>query len=160
MTPTRVAHPPSRGASLKAIPLCVSIALSLGAPQARADWFGRELDRGGSVSAYKSRIVAAAGRRHVISGDCMSACTLWLAHKNTCVMPDAVLWFHGAARGVVRGFMVNPWREVNAAGNSILLASYPPRVRAVVAPWLQSREYHSLTGRELAALGVPLCAGG
>lgn len=160
MTPIRFGQNSIRGTFLRAACFVAAMALSLGATQSRADWFGRDMDRGGNVSTYKSRIAGAFGRRHVISGDCMSACTLWLAHRDTCVMPDAVLWFHGAARGVVRGFMINPWREVSTVGNSMLLSSYPPRVREVVAPWLQSQEYHSLTGRELAALGVPMCTGG
>ena len=159
MTSTSSGKNPIWGACWRAACLGAAVASSLCATEARADWFGREMDRGGNVAAYKSRIAGAFGKRHVISGDCMSACTLWLAHKNTCVMPDAVLWFHGAARGVARGMMINPWREVSAVGNSMLLSSYPPRVREVVAPWLQSREFHSITGRELAALGVPLCTG-
>lgn len=160
MTSTRPARAPARARFPRSATFCATIALALSAPQARADWLGRDMDRGGGVAAYQSQIAAAAGKRHVISGDCMSACTLWLAHKNTCVMPDAVLWFHGAAQGVLRGAAINPWREVSSYGNSVLLANYPPRVREAVRPWLQSREYHTITGRELAALGVPLCTDG
>jgi len=140
-----------------AVVFAAAFALVAAAPTARADWFGRSMDRGGDVGAYQSRIANSGGKRHVISGDCMSACTLWLASKSTCVMPDAVLYFHAAAEGVMRGHMVNPWKEVSSFGNSMLLDMYPARVREVVRPWLQSRDYHTLTGLQLAELGVPLC---
>ena len=34
---------------------------------------------------------------HVIEGDCMSACTMWLGYRWTCVRPDAELWFHAGS---------------------------------------------------------------
>lgn len=119
--------------------------------------FDRPLDRGGSIADHMQRIVESAGRPHVISGDCMSACTMWLGHKNTCVTPDAVLWFHAASDRSREMLDDNPWRTISVSGNETMLAMYPPRVRAVVRPWLQSPDFHTLTGRELAALGVPLC---
>jgi hypothetical protein len=48
----------------------------------------------------------------------------------------------------------NPWRSLSAAGNAQLLSMYPARVRAVVAPWLESLDFHWLTGAQLAELGV------
>lgn len=122
--------------------------------------FDRRLDRGGRIEEYVRRIVASAGRPHVISGDCMSACTMWLGHKGTCVTPDAVLWFHAASDGLQAMRQENPWRTISPAGNASLLAMYPSRVRAVVRPWLESPDYHTLTGMQLAQLGVPLCRQG
>lgn len=123
-----------------------------GLAPAALDWFnpGRPWDRGGDVGTYLQRIVASSGQPHVIAGDCMSACPMWLGHKGTCVTPDALLYFHGASTDQ---FSPSP------VGNAVLLSMYPPRVRAVVAPWLNSRAFHALTRLELARLGVPLCGG-
>ncbi len=126
------------------------------AAPARAD-FLRPLDRGGRIGDYVERIVAASGRRHAIRGDCMSACTIWLGHKGTCVTPDAMLWFHGANDPLRAMRDGNPWRTISEKGNAALLAWYPPRVRAVVRPWLRSPEYRTLSGAQLIALGVPAC---
>jgi hypothetical protein len=123
---------------------------------ARAQWM-RPLDRGGLIGDYIEKIIASAGQRHEIRGDCMSACTVWLGHKGSCVAPDAVLWFHGASdrRRAMR--FDNPWMSISDAGNAALLAMYPPRVRQVVRPWLKSPDYRTLTGVELIRLGVPAC---
>lgn len=120
----------------------------------------RPLDRGGQIGEYVNRIVAAAGRQHIISGDCMSACTMWLGHDGVCVTADAVLWFHAASDNMQAMRTESPWNAISAAGNRALLAMYPPRVRAIVRPWLQSPDFHTLSGIELAALGVPLCRQG
>lgn len=120
--------------------------------------FGRSMDRGGEIGVYLRRVATHSGR-HVISGDCMSACTLWLGHRGTCVTPDALLWFHAASDRAQGMRTENPWRTISVTGNLALLSMYPARVRAVVRPWLASPEFHTLTGAQLAALGVPLCRG-
>ncbi len=141
---------------LKAGALAAALSLIATAPTAQAGWlnFGRPVDRGGNILSYMGRVSAAPGQRYVISGDCMSACTMWLGHKGTCVEADAVLYFHGAADD-----RFGSSGGVNPLGNALLLGMYPPRVRAAVRPWLRSAEFHTLTGRQLASLGVPLCRG-
>lgn len=147
-------------AKIRAIAFLFVLAAAF-APTAAASFdFGRPMDRGGRIEEYLSRIVASAGRPHVIAGDCMSACTMWLGHKGTCVTPDSVLWFHGASDRLQAMRQENPWRAMSPAGNAALLAMYPPRVRAVVRSWLESPDYHTLTGAQLATLGVPLCKSG
>jgi hypothetical protein len=117
---------------------------------------GRRLDRGGKIANYRADIGRASGT-HVISGDCMSACTLWLSYKHSCVEPDAKLWFHAASRGMV----ANPWTDIDPAASEQVLHSYPPRLRAFLKAhgWMERPDYNTLSGRELAALGVPLCRG-
>lgn len=134
----------------------LALVLTLLATPAFA-WSERPLDHGGLISDRLREIVAASGQRHVIEGDCMSSCTMWLGHKGSCVTPDAVLWFHGAQDGLRAMHDPNPWRTISADGNATLLAFYPARVRAVVAPWLRRLDYHTLTGAQLIALGVPRC---
>jgi len=121
-----------------------------------AEWF-RPLDRGGRIGDYVERVIAAAGQRHEIRGDCMSACTIWLGHKGSCVAPDAVLWFHAATDSLRAMHDDNPWRSISERGAAALLAWYPPRVKAVVRPWLNSPEFRTLSGEELIRLGVPAC---
>jgi hypothetical protein len=119
----------------------------------------RPLDRGGSIAAYLMEIHASADKPHRIEGDCMSACTMWLGHRRVCVAPDATLWFHSAIDPGKLGRVVNPWQAMDRNANAAMLAMYPARVRAVVAPWLENVNYRTLTGRELIALGVPACRG-
>ncbi len=118
--------------------------------------FARPLDSGGDILSYMGRVGAAPGERHVISGNCMSACTMWLGHKGTCVEPDAVLYFHAATDERFS----NPSRAISPSGNALLLGMYPPRLRAMARPWLQSSNFHTLTGAQVARLGVPLCGSG
>lgn len=150
-------RPSARPLVLRAlVGAAVAAALVASNPAQAFDFF-RPMDRGGRIGDYMERIVAQAGQPYVIAGDCMSACTMWLGHRGTCVMPDAVLWFHGASDRSAELADGNPWRAISATGNATLLSMYPPRVRAVVRPWLASPDFHTLTGTQLAALGVPLC---
>lgn len=117
----------------------------------------RSLDRGGQIRFYIQKLAAASGQLHEIRGDCMSACTIWLGHKPVCVAPDATLWFHQASDPNLEVVSGNPWRWKSETGNLALSTFYPPRVLAVVRTWLESPEFHTLSGRELIALGIPEC---
>jgi hypothetical protein len=135
----------------------IALAVLLIASPAASFDLGRPLDRGGEIGVYLARIVAQAGQPYEIAGDCMSACTMWLGHRGACVTPDAVLWFHAAWDPLQAMRNGNPWRTMSDRGNATLLSMYPPRVRERVRPWLETPEFHTLSGAELAALGVPLC---
>lgn len=113
------------------------LALAICAPA-----YAREIDNGGYIKDYITSIVHAAGKRHEIRGDCISACTMWLGHKGTCVYPDAELWFHSSG---------------DPRGDAALKAFYPPRVLAFVAPMLNSQTLTGVSGRQLIRLGVPSC---
>ncbi len=143
--------------SVKAAALAAALSLVATAPTAHAGWlnFGRPFDRDGNILSYMARISAAPGQRYVISGEWMSACTMWLGHKGACVEADAVLYFHGAADDRIG----NPWGAVSPLGNALLLGMYPPRVRTAMRPWLRLAEFHTLSGRQLASLGAPLRRG-
>ena len=117
----------------------------------------RSLDRGGQIRFYIQKLAAASGQLHEIRGDCMSACTIWLGHKPVCVAPDATLWFHQASDPSLELVSGNPWHWKSETGNLALSTFYPPRVLAVVRTWLESPEFHTLSGRELIALGIPEC---
>ncbi|MDE2579624.1 MAG: hypothetical protein KGL46_12505 [Hyphomicrobiales bacterium] len=142
------------------IAVILSALLGAIAPAHAVEGFGRPLDRGGEIAEYMRAINEARGRPHVIAGDCMSACTLWLGYANACVEADAVLWFHGPADGLARFRGLSPWAALSESGAGAMLSMYPPRVRAVVADWLRSPQYRTLTGQELGRLGVPVCGAG
>lgn len=112
------------------------------------------VDVGGDLPGYLSEVAAAngSGALVVIEGTCLSACTVKMAARNRCVRANAVLWFHSATVASAR----------SPAGNTALLASYPPRVRREVLRrhMLDSAEFdaeHTLTGRELMQLGESEC---
>ena len=85
----------------------VAVLLAAASSPVRADesdgffsGFSRHLDRGGRIAHYRADISKASGT-HVISGDCMSACTLWLSYKHSCVEPQESPHFE---YGLFRGF--------------------------------------------------------
>ncbi len=148
----------SRGANAIARSALAGIVLLTGIASASAAFAQeRSLDRGGQIRFYIQKLAAASGQLHEIRGDCMSACTIWLGHKPVCVAPDATLWFHQASDPSLELVSGNPWRWKSATGNLALSTFYPPRVLAVVRSWLESPEFHTLSGRELIALGIPEC---
>lgn len=106
-------------------------------------------DVGGYVNQYRDRteLYRATGRE-VRLHECRSACTLALSLPNVCVYPDSVLKFHLA---------YDPRnRQTNHEVSRELFESYPPAVRQRLGGL--TREYKSLRGDELIALGVRNCA--
>ena len=129
------------------IRILTTIALLLPAP-AHAGC----LDKGGPIARYQADIRAARGV-HVISGDCMSACTMWLGYKGTCVEPDAKLWFHAAW---------SDWSgrpEPSPIASAIMASYYPGPLRRMVAlqGWLSTPRWNVLSGREAIGLGARAC---
>lgn len=120
----------------------------------------RSLDRGGRIGDYKDAIAAERGV-HQIKGDCMSACTMWLGYKRSCVVTtgedSAVLWFHSASDPLTTMRTDNPWKAMSPWGNHALLDAYPPRVAQYVFPFLQSPDSTPVSAAQLVALGVTAC---
>ncbi|WP_428990254.1 hypothetical protein [Methylocapsa aurea] len=120
-----------------------------------AEFFGpHPLDRGGDIPSYMNAVAAAnkSGSLVVIEGTCASACTIKLGAKYRCVRPNAILWFHAAVEGSI----------ISTMGNSLLLDTYPPRVREEVLrrhmlDELALNPEHTLTGDELIGLGERAC---
>ena len=99
--------------------------------------------------------IRASGRRVVIDGPCLSACTLVLSvvpRNRICVTRRAVLGFHAAWRPDESG------RPLTHRGATrLMLDTYPPAVRS----WIRrkgglGRRTILLRGRELAAM-YPRC---
>lgn len=88
--------------------------------------------------------------REVKLHECRSACTLALSLPNVCVYPSSVLKFHAAYH--------RDTRQMDAGVSAELFNSYPRAVRARLG--YLTRDYRSLSGRELIGLGVRDCTGG
>jgi hypothetical protein len=89
-------------------------------------------DPGGSVIDYAINAQKAKSVR--FDGKCMSACTLYLASRNTCITPRASFHFHKPYGSDAEG---------NALALRFMLETYPQWVRG----WIAAKG--GLTGRWL-----------
>lgn len=105
-------------------------------------------DVGGLVSEYQAMTaIYRRENREVRLHECRSACTLALSLPNVCVYPDSVLKFHSAYN--------RDTKQVDRGVSAELFNSYPPAVRERLG--YLTRNYRSLSGRELIDLGVRDC---
>jgi hypothetical protein len=110
------------------------IAIILGIAPARAgDWYyangAIRLDNstGGDIEGFFNSYMMAerANIPVVISGNCLSSCTLGLIFKNVCFMPNVVLGFHA-------GFKASRPGVVDPLFTSILESAVPPELKTVL----------------------------
>ena len=113
-------------------------------------------DIGGKMRDYTThfRQVRDSGEPVVISGTCVSACTMVLGlvpSDRICATPNAVLGFHAAWM-----FDESGKRVVSASGTQDLMETYPASVRAWIARHGGlTRKMLYLRGRDLAAIVAP-----
>ena len=113
-------------------------------------------DIGGKMRDYTTcfRQVRDSGEPVVISGTCVSACTMVLGlvpSDRICATPNAVLGFHAAWM-----FDDSGKRVVSASGTQDLMETYPASVRAWIARHGGlTRKMMYLRGRDLAAIVAP-----
>jgi hypothetical protein len=110
-------------------------------------------DPGGNVMEHY-RMVQAANRSKlhaVISGTCISACTMRLGINNVCIDPNATLLFHQASH---HGTIIKSEYDTK-----ILMSMYPKMIQEWVRRngALNSHELTKLTGREAIKMGIPSC---
>lgn len=113
-------------------------------------------DVGGKMKDYTTHFeqVRNSGEPVVISGTCVSACTMVLGFvpsDRICATPNAVLGFHAAWM-----FDSSGKRVVSASGTQDLMNTYPTPVRAWIARHggLTPKMIY-LRGRDLAAIVAP-----
>jgi hypothetical protein len=113
-------------------------------------------DVGGKMKDYTAHFqqVRSSGEPVVISGTCVSACTMVLGlvpSDRICVTPNAVLGFHAAWM-----FDNSGKRVVSASGTQDLMNTYPAPVRDWIARHggLTPKMIY-LRGRDLAAIVAP-----
>src|SRR5712671_3700114 len=113
-------------------------------------------DVGGKMKDYTTHFqqVRNSGEAVVISGTCVSACTMVLGlvpSDRVCATPNAVLGFHAAWT-----FDSSGKRVVSASGTQDLMNTYPAPVRAwIVRHGGLSPKMMYLRGRDLAAIVAP-----
>ncbi len=105
-------------------------------------------DVGGLVTDYQrqTEIYRREGRE-VRLHECRSACTMALSLPNVCVYPTSVLRFHQAYN--------RDTKQVDHRISSDLFATYPEPIRRRLG--YLTRQYRSLSGKELIDLGVRDC---
>lgn len=115
------------------------------------------LDRGGELPTYMRKVEQAriTGQPIQITGQCMSACTLFLGTENVCVTRSARLGFHGPSN---RGVPLSP--VLFELWSQYMADHYPEPIRT----WYLRDARHSIgpmafvSGQELIRLGVSECA--
>lgn len=112
-------------------------------------------DMGGSVDDYAARVAAETGYVQV-RGQCLSACTMWLAlGERVCTARGAKWGFHGAtAADPMMASIVEPY------ANQRLAQSYPPAVRQrFEQSWskLHGGSIRIVSGAEMIEIGVKEC---
>ena len=113
------------------MPLWGCVGLAGLAPERTAD-----KDPGGSVPLRVAEIAAYEARdvEKRVSGQCLSACTMYLGLSTACFEPNAVLGFHGP-RLATGGAMSERQFEATTA---LMARYYPPRV----ATWFMAEARH------------------
>jgi hypothetical protein len=113
-------------------------------------------DHGGVISERSDEIahLQRTGQPVQIEGECLSACTMYLALQNTCVKPDTRLGFHApqiaGQRLAVSDF--EHWSQEIARHYPEPLKTWYMREGR-----LRQAGYFSIRGTELIRLGVPAC---
>jgi len=84
----------------------------------------------------------ASGELFRIQGHCQSSCTLFLAIRNVCVEPSAMLLFHSAH---------DRQRNVSPALTQHMLAAYNAPLREYVTAnhFMDTLAFHAISGRDM-----------
>jgi hypothetical protein len=112
----------------------------------------RARDPGGSVALRVLEIAAleARGQEKRVSGDCLSACTMYLGLSTACFEPDTVLGFHGPT--LPFGLEMTPARF--DAITRAMADYYPPRIRRnFLQDWRHRQRFHRVPVERLIARG-------
>lgn len=90
---------------------------------------------GGDVLNFERdfRNLAADGYKVIISGRCLSSCTLGLKFKNVCVMPGSVLGYHTA-----KNYEDD---SINRRGTAVLQSAIPPELLKRLLPLRADYQY-------------------
>ncbi len=114
-------------------------------------------DTGGSILARAVEVQGAirSGEHIRITGNCWSACTMYLAVPGTCVTRGARLGFHGPFGA--SGELESGSFELMSG---LMADHYPQPIRDLfLTQWRHSRRLTMLSGSELIRIaGVPECA--
>lgn len=115
-------------------------------------------DMGGPVAErlVKVQRLDAQGTPVRILGNCISACTLYLGLRKTCVSPEARLGFHGPSSRLA-GIPL-PYEEFDRVSRQ-MAAHYPEAIRQwfLSEARFETDSYIVITGRQAIAMGARSC---
>jgi len=113
-------------------------------------------DRGGLIAERDRQIaqLRASGRKVEVTGQCLSACTMYLSLPQVCLAPGAELGFHGPSHygSTLPAGEFEYWSRVMAS-----------HYREPIHSWFmktarhETTRYHRLTGSQMIAMGFPAC---
>lgn len=141
---------------LKAV---ILITLAWCAPTLAQDRIIIDMDRGGSLEIRLAEIadLRRSGQSVEISGECDSACTMYLGLPQTCVHPSAILGFHGP-QSQMYGIGLPP--DEFEYWSQIMGSHYPPTLRR----WYLSKGrnltvgIYQIRGPDLIRMGARPCS--
>jgi hypothetical protein len=113
---------------------------------------GRVRDRGGSVALRILEIAAleARGEEKRVSGECLSACTMYLGLSTACFEPGTVLGFHGPTLPFGMEMTQARFDAITRA----MADYYPPRIRRnFMRDWRHRQRFHRVPVERLIARG-------
>ncbi len=159
---TRNASPVRECIKRIAVALIISAA-AMGLPKASASVGGTLVirnDRGGNIDTRARQIsrLRSEGTRVEIRGRyCMSACTMYLGLRNTCILPNTVFGFHGPSSPYY-GIALPP--EEFEYWSRVMASHYPRQLQ----DWFLREARNTtmgflrISGRELIQMGIQRCA--
>ena len=134
-------------------PALLALALATAAPAQELDPSRSAThDPGGSVvlRAAEIRDLEARGEEKRISGECLSACTMYLGLSTACFEPGAILGFHGPR--LAFGLPMPP--ALFDSVSEAMASYYPPRVaRRFMDTWRHSDHMVRIRADRLVARG-------
>ncbi len=134
---------------LAALLCLVACADVLGGPNPQR---GPARDPGGSVALRVIEIGALEARRQEkrVSGECLSACTMYLGLSTACFDPDAVLGFHGPRLAFGLAMTSGQFEAITQT----MASYYPPRIaKRFLDDWRHSDRFHRIPAARLIARG-------
>lgn len=138
--------------------ILVVIAVLCASATAHARTLEVTLDTGGSLDWRLEEVkkLRATDTAVVISGQCHSSCTMYLALPKTCVTPEARLGFHGPRTAKGSRLPTSDFKY----WTDIMAAHYPPQIaRRFMRDWRHKIANHQIiTGTQAIVMGARPCA--
>jgi hypothetical protein len=102
--------------------------------------------KGGIITTFRAVVdhYNFTGERFRISGECKSACTMFLGIRNVCVEPSARLYFHA-------GHAIGDRQHMLAAPTTAMMLQYNDALRSFVSSngYMAKPEFSVITGSDL-----------
>ncbi|MEN9409488.1 MAG: hypothetical protein RL216_1462 [Pseudomonadota bacterium] len=137
--------------SILLVATCLGLGTSAAALEIRRDMGGPVAERVAMIAALERSQTTVR-----IAGLCVSACTMLLGLRRTCVEPEARLGFHGPS-GSLAGVPL-PRAEFERVSR-LIAGHYPPALRAwfMTEARMRTASYVTISGAEAIRMGARAC---